>query len=36
MLTTVEKIFLLQDIDLFARNTADHLAAIAEVSNKKH
>jgi len=35
MLTTIEKIFLLQDIDLFARSSTDHLASIAGACDEK-
>ncbi len=35
MLTTIEKIFLLQDIDLFARTSTDHLASLAAVAEEK-
>lgn len=35
MLTTIEKIFLLQDIDLFARSSIDHLTSLAGVSEER-
>jgi CRP-like cAMP-binding protein len=31
MLTTIEKIFLLQDLDLFTQASADHLALLADL-----
>jgi len=35
MLTTIEKIFLLQDIDLFAGSSTDHLASLAAVAEEQ-
>ncbi len=35
MLTTIEKIFQLQGIDLFARSSTDHLASLASVAEEK-